>query len=138
MADFGIALALGISGSNRPTETGLSVGTPLYMSPEQATGDQPVGASTDTYALGSSPSPTTARRSCTRECRTARCACSSDRSTRSRPRRYQGRSYDISLDGTRALIIDGGVGTTTALNVVQGWLAEVEVRIQEAEASGGR
>jgi dipeptidyl aminopeptidase/acylaminoacyl peptidase len=48
------------------------------------------------------------------------------------------RSYDISLDGTRALIIDGGFGTTTALNVVQGWLAEVEVRIQEAEASGGR
>jgi serine/threonine-protein kinase len=34
------------------TETGLSLGTPYYMSPEQATGDQAVGASTDTYALG--------------------------------------------------------------------------------------
>ena len=53
VADFGIALALGVAGSNRLTETGLSVGTPFYMSPEQATGDQPVGASTDTYALGS-------------------------------------------------------------------------------------
>ena len=49
-----------------------------------------------------------------------------------------GRSYDISLDGTRALIIDGGTGTTTTLNVVQGWLAEVEALIQEAEESGGR
>ncbi len=48
-----------------------------------------------------------------------------------------GRSYDISLDGTRALIIDGGTGTTTTLNVVQGWLAEVEALIQEAEESGG-
>ena len=53
VSDFGIALALGVGGSNRLTETGLSVGTPFYMSPEQATGDQPVGASTDTYALGS-------------------------------------------------------------------------------------
>ena len=53
MADFGIALALGVAGGTRLTETGLSVGTPFYMSPEQATGDQTVGASTDTYALGS-------------------------------------------------------------------------------------
>ena len=53
VADFGIALAIGAAGSNRLTETGLSLGTPYYMSPEQATGDQPVGASTDTYALGS-------------------------------------------------------------------------------------
>ena len=53
VADFGIALALGAAGSNRLTETGLSLGTPYYMSPEQATGDQAVGASTDTYALGS-------------------------------------------------------------------------------------
>ena len=53
VADFGIALAVGAAGSNRLTETGLSLGTPYYMSPEQATGDQPVGASTDTYALGS-------------------------------------------------------------------------------------
>ena len=52
VADFGIALAVGAAGSNRLTETGLSLGTPYYMSPEQATGDQLVGASTDTYALG--------------------------------------------------------------------------------------
>ena len=52
IADFGIALAVGAAGSNRLTETGLSVGTPFYMSPEQATGDQAVGTSTDTYALG--------------------------------------------------------------------------------------
>ena len=53
VADFGIALALGVAGGTRLTETGLSVGTPFYMSPEQATGDQAVGASTGTYALGS-------------------------------------------------------------------------------------
>ena len=53
VADFGIALALGVAGGTRLTETGLSVGTPFYMSPEQATGDQAVGASTDIYALGS-------------------------------------------------------------------------------------
>jgi serine/threonine-protein kinase len=53
VADFGIALAVGAAGSNRLTETGLSLGTPYYMSPEQATGDQLVGASTDTYALSS-------------------------------------------------------------------------------------
>ena len=53
VSDFGIALAVGAGGSDRLTETGLSLGTPYYMSPEQATGDQPVGSSTDTYALGS-------------------------------------------------------------------------------------
>ena len=52
IADFGIALAVGVAGGGRLTETGLSVGTPHYMSPEQATGDQTVGASTDIYALG--------------------------------------------------------------------------------------
>ena len=53
ISDFGIALALSASGAReRLTETGLSLGTPYYMSPEQATGDQAVGASTDTYALG--------------------------------------------------------------------------------------
>ena len=53
ISDFGIALAVGVAGRGRLTETGLSLGTPHYMSPEQATGDQTVGASTDTYALGS-------------------------------------------------------------------------------------
>ena len=52
IADFGIALAVGVAGGGRLTETGLSVGTPHYMSPEQATGDQAVGVATDVYALG--------------------------------------------------------------------------------------
>ena len=51
VADFGIALAVGAAGGSRLTETGLSVGTPYYMSPEQATGDQLVGAASDIYAL---------------------------------------------------------------------------------------
>jgi serine/threonine-protein kinase len=51
VADFGIALAVGAAGGARLTETGLSVGTPYYMSPEQATGDSNVGAQTDIYAL---------------------------------------------------------------------------------------
>ena len=52
IADFGIALAVGAAGGGRLTETGLSLGTPHYMSPEQATGDQSVGPASDTYALG--------------------------------------------------------------------------------------
>ena len=51
IADFGIALAVGAAGGTRLTETGLSVGTPYYMSPEQATGDQVVGPPSDVYAL---------------------------------------------------------------------------------------
>jgi hypothetical protein len=51
VSDFGIALAVGAGGA-RLTETGLSVGTPYYMSPEQATGDQLVGAAGDIYSLG--------------------------------------------------------------------------------------
>ena len=52
ISDFGIALAVGAAGGGRLTETGLSLGTPHYMSPEQAMGDQNVGPQTDTYALG--------------------------------------------------------------------------------------
>ncbi len=53
ISDFGIALALSAAGAGeRITETGLSLGTPHYMSPEQATGDQRVGPPSDTYALG--------------------------------------------------------------------------------------
>ena len=52
ISDFGIALAVGAAGGGRLTETGLSLGTPHYMSPEQATGDQSVGPATDVYALG--------------------------------------------------------------------------------------
>ncbi len=52
IADFGIALAISTAGGGeRLTETGLSLGTPFYMSPEQATGE-PVGPPSDTYALG--------------------------------------------------------------------------------------
>ena len=51
VADFGIALAVGAAGGARLTETGLSVGTPYYMSPEQATGDVIVGPATDIYAI---------------------------------------------------------------------------------------
>jgi serine/threonine-protein kinase len=52
VSDFGIALAVTAGGAGRLTETGLSLGTPHYMSPEQATGDQTVGAGSDIYALG--------------------------------------------------------------------------------------
>jgi serine/threonine-protein kinase len=52
VSDFGIALAVTTGGAGRLTETGLSLGTPHYMSPEQATGDVSVGPATDVYALG--------------------------------------------------------------------------------------
>ncbi len=52
LADFGIALAAQPSGSERLTETGLSLGTPGYMSPEQATAERTVDARSDLYALG--------------------------------------------------------------------------------------
>jgi serine/threonine-protein kinase len=52
VADFGIALALSSAGGHRMTETGLSLGTPHYVSPEQATGDQVVGPASDIYSLG--------------------------------------------------------------------------------------
>jgi serine/threonine-protein kinase len=52
ISDFGIALAVSAGGGGRLTETGLSLGTPHYMSPEQATGDGGVGPATDIYALG--------------------------------------------------------------------------------------
>ena len=52
LADFGIALAVKEAGGNRLTETGLSLGTPQYMSPEQATGDRTLDARSDVYSLG--------------------------------------------------------------------------------------
>ncbi len=52
VADFGIALAPGDPDSTRLTATGMSLGTPQYMSPEQAMGESAVDARTDIYALG--------------------------------------------------------------------------------------
>ena len=52
VADFGIALAVSQAGGSRMTETGMSLGTPHYMSPEQATGDRTLDARSDVYALG--------------------------------------------------------------------------------------
>ena len=52
VADFGIALAVSKAGGERVTQTGLSLGTPQYMSPEQATGERGVDGRTDIYSLG--------------------------------------------------------------------------------------
>ncbi len=52
VADFGIALAVQTAGGERMTQTGLSLGTPQYMSPEQAMGERTIDARSDVYALG--------------------------------------------------------------------------------------
>jgi serine/threonine protein kinase/tetratricopeptide (TPR) repeat protein len=52
VADFGIALAATGTSGERLTETGMLVGTPEYMSPEQGMGERPVDARSDVYSLG--------------------------------------------------------------------------------------
>ncbi len=51
VADFGIAIAVQQAGSERMTQTGMSLGTPQYMSPEQAMGERQIDARADIYAL---------------------------------------------------------------------------------------
>ena len=53
MADFGIALAVCAAAGGRMTEAGLSLGTPHYRSPEQATAEQEITARSDVYSIGS-------------------------------------------------------------------------------------
>ncbi len=53
IADFGIALAVSAAAGGRMTETGLSLGTPHYMSPEQATAEKDLTNRSDIYSLGS-------------------------------------------------------------------------------------
>jgi serine/threonine-protein kinase len=52
VADFGIALAVSAAAGGRMTETGLSLGTPHYMSPEQATAEKDITRRSDIYSLG--------------------------------------------------------------------------------------
>ncbi|MFC1639208.1 LpqB family beta-propeller domain-containing protein [Gemmatimonadota bacterium] len=52
VADFGIALAVSAAAGGRMTETGLSLGTPHYMSPEQATAEKDITNRSDIYSLG--------------------------------------------------------------------------------------
>jgi hypothetical protein len=53
VADFGIAIAVSAAAGGRMTETGLSLGTPHYMSPEQATADKDLTGRSDIYSLAS-------------------------------------------------------------------------------------
>ena len=52
VADFGIAVAVTAAGGSRMTETGLSLGTPFYMSTEQASADRELGPHSDVYSIG--------------------------------------------------------------------------------------
>ncbi len=61
VADFGIARAITAAGGEQLTATGLAVGTPAYMSPEQSSGEQRIDGRSDVYSLGSSPASTRMR-----------------------------------------------------------------------------
>ena len=52
VADFGIAAAVQVAGEERITESGRAIGTPAYMSPEQAGGEGPLDGRSDIYSLG--------------------------------------------------------------------------------------
>jgi serine/threonine-protein kinase len=52
VADFGIARAISTGSAERLTETGLAIGTPVYMSPEQSVGEQELDGRSDVYSLG--------------------------------------------------------------------------------------
>jgi serine/threonine-protein kinase len=52
VTDFGVARAVSAAGADQITESGITVGTPSYMSPEQATGSREIDGRTDVYALG--------------------------------------------------------------------------------------
>ena len=52
VADFGIAHAISAMGEEKLTQTGITLGTPTYMSPEQAMGEKDIDGRSDVYALG--------------------------------------------------------------------------------------
>jgi serine/threonine protein kinase len=52
VADFGIAKAITDAGHEKITQTGITIGSPVYMSPEQATGDRELDGRSDIYSLG--------------------------------------------------------------------------------------